>query len=155
MIAAACTAVAAFHALDFWIGRWRVTVHGAYAGTDVVTRELNSCAVMEHWSDADGGKGFSLFAYDSFSGTWHQTWVTDRATSIGGIKYKTLVYTYPGGGTRFQGILPAPPSHAPILDRTTLLPVGKTAVHQIIEISTDGGQHWRTTFDALYQRVAH
>jgi hypothetical protein len=155
MIAATCAAMAAFHTLDFWVGRWRVTVKGIYAGTDVVTRELSSCAVMERWNDADGGKGFSLFAYDAFSGQWRQTWVTDRATSIGGIKYKTLVYVYPGGGTRFQGILPAPPSQAPILDRTTLLPVGKQTVHQIIEISSDGGQHWRTTFDALYQREGY
>jgi hypothetical protein len=151
-VIATCAAIAAFHALDFWIGTWRVTVNGTYAGKDVVTRELSSCAVMERWTDADGSKGFSLFSYDRFADRWQQTWVTDRATAIGGIKFKTLVYRYPDGGTRFEGILPAPAGHPPILDRTTLRPMRDGTVHQVIAISRDGGDHWQTTFDAIYRR---
>jgi hypothetical protein len=110
--------------------------------------------ITERWTDADGSKGFSLFIYDVNSGSWKQTWVTDRATSVGGLKYKTLVYTYPDGGTRFEGILPSPPGHKPILDRTTLRPLSKDRVHQVIEISRDGGEHWLTGFDAIYTRVS-
>jgi hypothetical protein len=147
---AGCGGDPAFHALDFWLGTWRVTAGGAYAGTDTVTAELGGCAVVERWSDADGGSGMSLFAYDAFSGAWTQTWVTDRATRVGGLKFKTLVARYADGGTRFQGTLPAPPGHRPILDRTTLAPQPDGTVRQIIEQSVDGGDTWKTGFDAVY-----
>ena len=119
-----------------------VTEHGKFAGTNLVTSEFGGCVVQEHWQGVEGGRGSSF-----------NTWVTDQATPIGGLKYKTLVYTYPDGGTRFAGVLPAPARHAPILDRTTLRPVDRHRVHQVIEISRDGGEHWTTTFDALYTRV--
>jgi hypothetical protein len=147
-----CDSEAAFHALDFWIGTWRVTVDGTYAGDDTVTSELSRCAVMERWSDADGSHGVSLFVYDSFGGNWKQTWVTDRATAIGGLKYKTLVARYPNGGTRFEGTLPVPAGHRPVLDRTTLTPLANGTVRQVIEYSTDGGTTWTNAFDAIYTR---
>lgn len=149
-----CASQTAFHALDFWVGTWRVTSGGVYAGTDVVTSELGGCAVIERWADADGSHGISLFLYDSFIGRWTQTWVTDQATREGGLKYKTLVAQYPNGGTRFQGILPALPGKKPILDRTTLTPMQDGSVGQLIEISTDGGTSWTKTFDATYARTA-
>jgi hypothetical protein len=145
-----CAGDPAFHILDFWLGTWRVTADGRYAGTDVVTSELGGCAVVEKWADADGSRGLSLFVYDSFSGRWQQTWVTGLATRAGGLKYKTLVARYSNGGVRFQGILPAPPGKPPILDRTTLTPLINGTVHQVIEISRDGGSTWAATFDAIY-----
>ncbi len=38
------------------------------------------------------------------------------------------------------------------LDRTTLKPVDNGAVRHIIEISSDNGNTWKTTFDAIYRR---
>jgi hypothetical protein len=148
-----CASQTAFHLLDFWVGIWRVTSGGVYAGTDVVTAELSGCAVIERWSDADGSHGISLFLYDSFAGRWTQTWVTDRATHVGGLKFKTLVAQYPNGGTRFQGMLPEPRGKKPILDRTTLTPMQDGTIAQVIEISTDGGTSWTKTFDATYTRM--
>jgi hypothetical protein len=144
---------ATFRALDFWLGTWTVTVGSQYAGTDVVTRELEGCAVTEKWTDADGSHGQSLFFYDGFAGRWQQIWVTDDSTRVGGLKYKTLVGQYPGGGVRFQGILPSPPGRTPILDRTTLTPLHDGTVHQVIEISKDGGNNWIAGFDAIYHPV--
>lgn len=149
---ASCSADPGFHALDFWLGTWQVTANGAYAGSDDVTAELAGCAVMERWTDSDGSHGLSLFVYDAFEGRWTQTWVTDRATGIGGLKFKTLVARYPGGGTRFQGTLPAPAGHRPVLDRTTLTPLKDGTVRQVIEYSTDGGTTWTNAFDAIYSR---
>lgn len=148
-----CAADPAFHALDFWVGTWRVRSNGRYAGSDVVTSELAGCAVVEKWSDADGSHGQGLFVYDTFSGRWQQMWVSDAATHVGGLKFKTLVARYPDGGVRFQGVLPAPPGKPPILDRTTLTPVADGTVHQVIEISRDGGSTWTATFDATYARA--
>jgi len=117
-----------------------------------VTAELDGCAVTERWTDADGSHGESLFFYDAFAGHWQQIWITDTPTRVGGLKYKTLIATFPDGGVRFQGILPAPPGKAPILDRTTLTPLSGGTVHQVIEISKDGGTTWVDGFDAIYHR---
>ena len=40
------------------------------------------------------------------------------------------------------------------LDRTTLSPLAGGEVRQHIEVSTDRGESWRTTFDAVYRRVS-
>ena len=79
-----CSSVNGFHALDFWIGTWRVTSGGQYGGADTVESILYGCAVVENWSDADGSHGMSLFYYNAFEQTWAQVWVTDRATARGG-----------------------------------------------------------------------
>lgn len=148
-----CSEDPGFQELDFWVGTWRVTVGGRYDGTDVVTKILRGCAVTEDWRDAGGGRGKSLFYYDSFEKTWTQVWVTDQATERGGLKVKHLIARYPNGGTRFQGELPGPPGSRTVLDRTTLTPQSKSSIRQVIEISLDGGSSWRTTYDAIYTRV--
>ena len=148
-----CSTVAGFHDLDFWIGSWRVTTDGQYAGTDVVAPILDHCAVTENWNDADGSHGLSLFYFNAFEQSWTQVWVTDLATARGGLKEKYLIARIPGGGVRFQGILPGAPGSAIIVDRTTLTPVDDGTVHQLIEISRDGGTTWTPTFDAIYARA--
>jgi hypothetical protein len=44
------------------------------------------------------------------------------------------------------------PSGEARLDRTTLAPEHDGSVRQKIEVSSDGGNTWRTTFDASYVR---
>jgi len=148
----ACDADTGFHALDFWLGTWRVTADGKYDGTDVVAKVLDGCAVTEDWTDATGHKGKSLFYYDPFAKVWTQVWVTDQATARGGLKIKRLIVTYADRGTRFQGLLPGPPGSKTVLDRTTLRPNADGTVHQVIEISVDGGTTWVVTYDAIYHR---
>jgi hypothetical protein len=70
---------------DFWLGEWDVTnAAGDPAGTNVVTSELDGCLIQEHWTGVFGGRGRSLNAYDSDTGTWHQTWVA--ASDIGHLR---------------------------------------------------------------------
>ena len=149
---APCSSVAGFHALDFWLGAWRVTSENQYAGSDEVSAILDGCAVVENWTDADGSHGMSLFYYNTFAQSWTQVWVTDRATARGGLKEKILIARLPDGVVRFQGTLPGTPGSAIILDRTTLTPIKDGSVHQLIEISRDGGSTWSATFDAIYAR---
>lgn len=150
-----CDGVAGAHLLDFWFGTWEVReANGTLAGRDVVRPILHGCAVEEVWHGVDAGdEGQSLFLFDAFSGRWRQTWVTTQATQRGGLKYKDLVAHYPGGGVRFQGLLPGAPSAATILDRTTLSPLPDHRVHQVIAVSRDGGDTWQVTFDAIYRKT--
>jgi hypothetical protein len=138
-------------ALDFWAGDWIVTVGRERAGTDRVERVSKGSGVIERWTGTDGDEGTSLFSFDPFACTWHQLWITDMPERVGGLKHKDLVVLQPGGGVRFQGAYPGRAA-VTVLDRTTLTPLADGTVHQLIEISTDGGATWRSAFDAIYTR---
>jgi hypothetical protein len=145
-----CAADSAFGALDFWLGAWDVFVQGRRVGEDEVVKVLDGCAVTEDWMDASRRRGHSLFFVEPVGRVWKQVWVTDRALGRGGFKEKTLI-AHPPDGVRFQGeiVLEEGGSY---LDRTTLTRVAADTVHQVIEVSTDGGRTWRATFDAQYVR---
>jgi hypothetical protein len=147
----ACASDSTYGLLDFWVGTWAVTVHGEAAGTDRVTKIMDGCAVQEEWEDPDHHVGRSLFYVAPGSKRWRQVWVTDQAPEVGGTKEKAMVAHVTGESTRFQGELPLGDGRV-ILDRTTLTRVSADRVHQVIEISRDGGTTWRATFDAEYAR---
>jgi hypothetical protein len=138
-------------ALDFWVGDWIVTVGRERAGTDRVERVSKGAAIIERWTDTDGGEGTSLFTFDPYACTWHQLWITDMPERVGGLKHKDLVAVAPGGGVRFQGTYPGRKAIT-VLDRTTLTPLRDGTVRQVIETSTDGGATWQNGFDAIYTR---
>lgn len=141
-------------ALDFWLGDWRVTsIDGkTLFGDNHVTLDLDGCAIHEDWTGATGGRGQSLFFFDAREGQWAQIWVTADTSRPGGLKYKTLVEETADGGVRFEGELTG--DKGPYLDRTTLTPLNGGDVRQLIEISVDGGETWRATFDSRYSRMS-
>ena len=138
--------------LDFWVGDWDVFEKEAKVGSNRIQKIMDGCAVTEDWTDAEGGRGHSLFYYLPATKTWKQVWVTPQALGSGGIKEKQLIERLPDGALRFQGVLPRK-SGGTYLDRTTLTPKGPDQVLQKIEISLDGGETWKPTFDAVYRRV--
>lgn len=149
--APACRDDPAFAQLDFWVGDWEVFVGDQKVGDDRVEKVQDGCAITEQWRAANGGTGQSLFYVEPESRRWHQVWVTGRALAPGGVKEKRLVERTDGGGLRFQGEVRDAAGNA-WLDRTTLTPLPDGRVRQHIEISTDDGMNWRTTFDAVYRR---
>lgn len=147
----ACADVPGFAELDFWLGEWVVRVGEQEVGRNRIEKVLGGCAVEEHWTGAGGQRGQSLFYFVPALEEWRQVWVTETATGTGGVKEKRLVERLAGGGVRFQGEVPVAGGGS-YLDRTTLTPLDGGRVRQHIEISTDGGATWRTTFDAVYAR---
>lgn len=145
-----CTDLPAYNLLDFWLGDWDVYAGDQKVGENRIEKILSGCAVMEHWKSAGGGEGKSLFFIDT-NGNWKQVWVTGRAAIPGGVKEKALVEHRENGAVRFRGQV-RHPEHGPYLDRTTLTPLEGGDVHQLIEISRDGGKTWEATFDAIYER---
>ena len=67
-----------FHEFDFWAGRWDVRLGATLAGSSIVEREVDGCALVENWTGSGGGQGKSLNTYDAATGTWHQMWVGDN-----------------------------------------------------------------------------
>lgn len=148
-----CRATETARALDFWVGTWEVTVDGQTIGHNRIERTLDGCAIFEHWEDARGGMGKSLFYFDARADTWNQVWVTPNTARPGGLKEKALVERMADGTLRFQAELARPDGNGTYLDRTTLIPMDWNLVKQIIEISTDGGETWQTGFEADYVPV--
>jgi len=149
----------AYQLLDFWVGQWDVFASDAMRvprgtdrakriGTNVIEKTLGGRAIFEHWSDAGGGAGKSLFYYDPAASTWKQVWVG----GYGSVKEKPVVDAGSPTAVRFQGELRVDGKR--ILDRTTLTPLSDGSVRQHIEESADDGRNWTTTFDAIYRKSA-
>ncbi len=93
---------------DFWVGDWNVfSVTDVLIGTNFVTLELDGCLVQEHWTGSGGGQGRSLNTYDSETGLWNQSWVSQfpfgHLRTDGGIEDGEMVLTdddrlFPLGG---------------------------------------------------------
>jgi hypothetical protein len=147
-----CVDVPVYGMLDFWVGEWDVYSGEEKVGANRIEKVLNGCAVVEHWTAADGGEGKSLFYVDA-EGVWQQVWVTEYSANPGGMKEKTHTATLPNDAVRFQGVLKQP-KIGEYLDRTTLTPLDNGDVSQLIEILTDDGEAWQTTFHAVYRPVA-
>jgi hypothetical protein len=134
--------------LDFWLGRWDVqSGDGQKVGTNQIEKILDGCAVVENWTDQEGNEGKSFFYLDNFSQKWKQVWVEDT----GGMKEKVFLEESQNGTVRFQGTVKSRNGQI-ILDRTTLTPLSKNQVRQVIEISRDEAGSWITVFDAIYVR---
>lgn len=138
--------------LDFWIGNWHVyDDSGKLVGTNQIQKVLNGCAIEEHWTDTEGGKGKSLFYVESKDSIWHQIWVTEQAKAIGGQKHKVLVAEGDDGSITFQGHYFYQDKR--IEDRTILTPKPDGSVEQLIERSVDGEQTWKTGFLGIYRKI--
>lgn len=148
--APSCASHPAFARLDFWLGDWTVWVGTQQVGSNRITKVEGGCAITEEWLPAGGGSGRSLFFVNPADRTWRQVWVTAGALAPGGVKEKREVAAE-RPAVRFQGTVSDTLGRT-WLDRTTLTPVPDGSVRQHIEISTDGGATWRTTFDAIYRR---
>jgi len=145
-----CSDDSTYAALDFWVGTWRVYVGDTLVGANRISKVLQGCALVEEWQDARGASGQSLFYVEPALRQWKQVWVTETAHRVGGVKEKHLIARLPGGSVRFQGELRQPDGRV-VLDRTTLSPLPGSEVRQLIEVSSDGGTSWRSTFDARYR----
>jgi hypothetical protein len=151
-----CLSLPRMHALDFWLGSWTVSWRGQVVGTNRIETMLKGCAIMEHWRDVEGAEGKSVFYYDPTTDRWKQVWLTDHAFRRGGTKEKTELREHTSSGrVLFQGRYPDPESGATITDRTTLTRQADGTLRHLIEVSTDDGKTWRTSFDGLYRRQSH
>ncbi len=146
-----CSSNPIYQKLDFWVGDWKVYgQNDQLVGTNRIEKILKDCAVMEHWTGGDGSQGKSLFYVDNGSSDWKQVWVTENAQQPWGQKEKSMVRSEGDSLVAFQGSYRL--NGKVTLDRTTLTRIDNNTVSQLIQISQDDGENWRTTFDAIYKR---
>ena len=149
----------AFHALDFWLGRWTVTAkNGQPAGTSVVEAISGGCAILERDAGPGPYRGTGMHVFDPVDQTWHQYWADNRPAIIDDMRgqstatafvYRWDVYL----GKKGQPGRNGDPGVAKIPKRYTLTKENDR-VRQVGERSMDGGQSWIVEFDYVYTRAA-
>jgi hypothetical protein len=138
-------AASAVHQFDFWIGRWTVTEKGKAAGVSHIESILDGCALLEHWTGAEGGEGKSLNFFDRGDGLWHQTWI-DRS---GGALF--LAGKFANGSMRLTGESPATAKQPATRHRITWTALAGGKVRQLWESAPAAKEEWAVQFDGLYE----
>ena len=133
---------------DFWLGAWEVFgADGAGpVGTSRVTSDLGGCVIEESWTDAGGGRGRSLNAYDPGRGTWHQFWMDAFGTNLrldGGLDSAGRMVLAGEHPAFFNGPL--------VIDRIAWTPLAAGRVRQFGDGSADSGATYTPFFDLRYE----
>ncbi|TVQ13234.1 MAG: hypothetical protein EA364_07075 [Balneolaceae bacterium] len=138
-----------FTELDYWVGDWEVfsTRTGELAGTNVIEKILDGCALFEQWIGEDGYSGTSLTYIDPMSNSWSQLWVDNT----GGSQFYWNG-TLQNGSVRFD-YETVDLNNEEVDGRMLLIRLSATGVRQLNQISSDGGRNWQTLYDLTYIRV--
>ena len=137
-----CTA-AEFHQFDFWLGSWGVTAQGKPAGSSRIESAMSGCAIVEHWSSANGGQGTSLNFYDRRTKAWSQAWIDEGGNALhlkGGLKDGRMVLQSD----------PQPTPKGLVVQRIRWSREPAGVVRQLWESSSDEGKTWTVAFDGMY-----
>lgn len=134
-----------FRQFDFWVGTWIVKdPKGNEIGKSEIKRVANGCAILENWTGRDGVPGTSINYFDRKSSKWNQHWVGGGGEVLhlsGTLEKQTMI---------LSGERETPKGRIQDRINWTLLPDGR--VQQEWNISTDGGQNWKKSFDGFYSR---
>lgn len=131
---------------DFWIGNWTVReANGKLAGTNLVTREFDGCALQEHWKGVDADRGSSFNSYLPGARLWQQTWVDNQGLTL------RLTGTLVGASMVLRGSRIDAHGRT-VLDRIIWTPLHGDRVRQHWQESSDGGKHYTEVFDGYYSR---
>jgi len=142
-----CTALE-FRHFDFWLGEWDVSAAGS-AGVIASSRILSAqdgCAVTEHYT-AGGFTGTSLNFYDSTTGQWHQSWMSNGGGAV-----------HLAGGLDAAGAMQMTDADLAVseisgtVNKVTWTPREDGSVRQLWEQSSDQGESWAVVFDGIYTR---
>src|ERR1044072_9290303 len=115
---------------EFWVGEWDVTSDGQIIATSSIQRIIDSCVILENYSQKNGYNGKSLNFYASVLGRWRHTWV-DGTGTVGEFvgDYKDGAIHYEGESHRKDG--------RKILRKMVFSSLGADKVRQYSEASTD------------------
>jgi hypothetical protein len=139
---AACTGPV-YHQYDYFVGRWNVYNHsGKQFATDVVSRELDGCALLEQWhGKTTQGAGYS--AYEPHTKRWVQTFFTNDGQVLvfhGSMTARGMLFT----GEDYTS------SGAPERDKVLFRPLKGGGFEEYWTVSPDGSR-WNVVFDGFFR----
>lgn len=130
---------------DFWLGQWSVMQGDQETATNIIQRQVESCIILENYTQSDGYNGKSVNFFDSSLGKWRQTWV-DCLGNVG-----EFIGQFKDGAMQFEGETHQA-NGTKVLRRLTFYNLGPDKVRQYSEASTDGGKTWNPHYDITYIR---
>lgn len=137
-----------FRAFDFWQGYWEVTpwAGGPVGGHNKIEAVENGCALMESWTNSQGGTGRSLNFYNPNTGKWRQVWVaTGYSIDIeGGLK---------DGAMALEGSIFYYGQKNTVPFKGTWTPQDDGSVRQFFEQWNPETKEWAVWFDGRYVRT--
>ena len=101
--------------------------------------------MLENWTDARGGTGKSINAYNPVAGAWQQFWVGEFGAVT---EYRESVWH--GDTLVFRATSRA--NGQPVALRLSFNRLPDGSVRQFGEQSTDGGTTWAATYELFYRR---
>src|SRR6185369_8880831 len=101
----------------------------------------------ESWVGVEGDQVKSFFLYNPATGQRKQVWASDD----GRMKERVQVEAPEKGTVRLLGEV-VRKDGTKVLDRSTLKPLSADRVHQLLELSRDGGKTWEVSWDVVYVR---
>jgi hypothetical protein len=139
--------VAAYRALDFTIGTWRVTdPDGNSRGTAEVKYDLGGCTVVENWKAPDGHRGTNVDAYSSDDKNWHRLFADNKG------HVHVFAGVIAGTSIHYDGTSKAPDG-AEVLNRLNIRMQNSDKMMQLWQQSSDRGKTWRVVFRDFYTRM--
>src|SRR5579863_7704485 len=140
-----CANAPAYHALDFSLGSWSISVPGeAPQATSTIRLDVRGCAVVEEWK-GQNDVGINIDAYNEADGHWHRFFVDSYGK----------VHTFEGsagpGAIVYRGTSREPDGRV-FINRLTLRSEGPNTMTQLWQKSPDG-KTWSTAFQGTYTRA--
>ena len=148
-----CLTDKVYRQFDFWIGDWEAfNLKGNKAGDSKISVILDSCIILEEWSNTPvpGGfiyKGKSFNTYNASTKQWQQNWVDNVGgnTSYNSGKFENGKIIFQTNPVRFS-------EDSIVVSKLTFFNLGPDKVRQFGEVSKDNGQTWVTQYDLEYRR---
>lgn len=130
---------------DFWLGEWTAEWGEDGHGTNVVTKALGGCVVLENFTDLDPGPqslvGMSVSTYVARESCWKQTWVDNQ----GG-------YLDFSGGFR-RGVMDLRRDDGSAAFRMRWLDIERDSLTWLWERRVHGERRWTTLWRLDYTRA--
>lgn len=148
-----CITNVIYRQFDFWIGEWEVfNLKGKKAGDSKISLILDSCVILEEWSNVPVPSGFiykgkSINTYNSAIKQWQQTWVDN----VGG-NTQYVQGEYQNKNIIFQTNPWLYSKDTMAISRLTFFDLGPDRVRQLGDVSKDNGQTWSIQYDLEYRR---
>ncbi|MGC2242274.1 MAG: hypothetical protein WBA06_01505 [Candidatus Aquilonibacter sp.] len=140
-----CAASAAYHALDFSIGAWSISVLGeSTKGSSEIRRDIRGCAIVEEWK-GQNDIGINVDAYNTEDKHWHRFFVDSYG------KFHVFEGVAANGAIVYTGTSREADGRV-FMHRLTLRSHGSNEMTQLWQKSADG-KTWTTAFEGTYTRV--
>jgi tetratricopeptide (TPR) repeat protein len=139
-----CMGSPEYRQFDYWLGEWEVMAQGKKLASSSIQLILDDCVIFENYVDVNQYSGKSFSIWDAETKQWQQRYVDSLGAFhawIGGLENNQMRFFWKHDV-----------SGTPTTERMTYIREDPDHVRQRIDVTTDDGKSWTTTYDGMYVR---